>query len=230
MLIKVKIWLTVGATVLLIALSPVACLRADTDSDTGYNDNGWWVYIFHLYYDNGQLSADRDFKFKYDLIAEPFTPQVLETASPFRGVVVDFKNEAKATFQFNPELVKGKISVKGPYSADAAKVDFYNDENQLLLTLDVSGSSVCNDDGICNSDVGENYDNCPNDCPRPTPSPSPTVTPPPGFFGLGWSKLILIIAGAVLTAVVIWVIWAIIKKRKASAGQNQGLPPPQPLP
>ncbi len=180
----------------------------------------FYSYRFHLYYDNGQLFADRDFEFKYDLIAERFTPETLTTQTPYRGEIINVKNEIKVAFQFDPKqgnsrFAKGKISVKGPYFADAAMVNFYNEKNQLLLTLDIGGSSFCNDDGTCNSDVGENYTNCPNDCPKPSPSPAPTISPP-GFFGLGLSKLILILAGAVLAAVVIWIVWAIIRKRKAS--------------
>jgi hypothetical protein len=34
----------------------------------------------------------------------------------------------------------------------------------------------CNNDGVCNSDLGETYENCPSDCPAPPPPPPP---PPP---------------------------------------------------
>ena len=183
----------------------------------------FYSYRFHLYYDNGQLFADRDFEFKYDLVAEEFAPEALTTQTPYKGEIINVKNETETTFQFDPKqgkplFTKGKISVKGPYFADAAKVNFYNDKNQLLLTLDVGGSSFCNDDGTCNSDVGENYQNCPNDCPRP--SPSPAYQPPVPSI---WQNMLIpiLIAAAALLLVVIWIIWAIIRKRKA----NETIPP-----
>ncbi len=189
----------------------------------------FFSYRFHLYYDNGQLFADRDFEFKYDLIAEQFTSETLTTQAPYKGEIVNVQNEIKATFQFdpkqgNPRFAKGKISVKGPYFADASSAKFYNDKGELLLTLNLSGSSFCNDDGTCNSDVGENYQNCPNDCPKP--SPSPAYQPPTPSVWQNMLIPILIAAAVVVAALVVWVI---IKRRRTSAGQNQGLPPIQPL-
>ena len=43
-------------------------------------DEGKYTYLFHLYYDNGRLVADRDFEFKYDLIAEEFVRKRLPSA------------------------------------------------------------------------------------------------------------------------------------------------------
>lgn len=193
-------------------------MTSQVSADTAASSNNF-VYNFHLYYDNGQLLADRDFEFEYDLTAEEYVPEIVSAGSSYRGEIVNILGRVAATFYFdpkqgNPKFTKGKTSIKGPYFADASEVNFYSNKNQLLLTLDLSGSSFCNDDGTCNSDVGENYQNCPNDCPRPSPSPTSAISPP-GFFGLGLPKLILILAGAVLAAVVIWKIWAIIKKRKA---------------
>ncbi len=188
-----------------------------------------FIYRFHLYYDNGQLLANRDFKFKYDIVSDNFIPEVISIANPFRGEVVSVINEVLYSFQFDPQkgnlaFKKGGVAVDAPYFADAAKVNFYDDKNLLLLALDVSGSSFCNDDGTCNSDVGENYQNCPNDCPKPaTPTPVPSVTPSAGISSL---KLILIFAGAAVLIVVIWVVWAIIRKRKSGGGT---LPPEVPI-
>ncbi len=189
----------------------------------------FFSYRFHLYYDNGQLFADRDFEFKYDLIAEQFTPETLTTQTPYKGEIVNVQNETETTFQFdpkqgNPKFAKGKISIKGPYFADAAKANFYDDKNQLLLALDIGGSSFCNDDGTCNSDVGENYQNCPNDCKRP--SPSPTYQPPAPSV---WQNMLISILVAAVVIVAALVIWVIIKRRRALASQGQGLPPIQPL-
>jgi hypothetical protein len=189
-----------------------------------------FVYLFHLYYDNGKLLADRDFEFKYDLIAEEFTPETISTDSPYKGEVVSIKGSVLATFSFdprrdNPNFKAGKISVKGPYFADAARVNFYDGHNRLLLTIDVWGSSFCNDDGICNEDVGEDYKNCPNDCKGASLSPS--ISQPPVAGGKP-SPLVFIIIAAAIIVIAVLIIWVIIKKRKTTS-QNQNLPPVKPL-
>lgn len=190
-------------------------------------DEGKYTYLFHLYYDNGRLVADRDFEFKYDLIAEEFVPETITIGSPYRGEVISIKNVVEATFQFDikrndPTFTKGKISIKGPYFADASETKFYNDRGQLLLTLNVGGSSFCNDDGICNKDVGEDSNNCPADCKsEPIASPLPIK-------GGGLLRGILIALGVVIAAVVIWVSRAIIKKRKIGADLPPPLPPSNP--
>jgi hypothetical protein len=190
------------------------------------SDQQNFIYRFHLYFDNGQLFANRDFEFKYDVIPDDFVPEMISTGRAFRGEVISGKNEILHSFRFDPQkgnsaFKKGAIAVDGPYFANAAKVNFYNDKNQLLLTLDVSGSSFCNDDGACNKDVGENYQNCPNDCPRP--SPAPTYQPPgPSLWQNMLIPMLLAAAGVIIAVLV---VWGIIKKRRAKSGQ---FPPPAP--
>ena len=70
------------------------------------------VYLFHLYYDNGQLFADRDVQFKYDVLPEMFVSEILNTQFPYKGEVVNLKGEVAETFQFdprkgNPKFLKG---------------------------------------------------------------------------------------------------------------------------
>ncbi len=190
----------------------------------------FYSYRFHLYYDNGQLFANRDFNFKYDIISDDFTQEVVSTTHPFRGEIVSGKEEVLSSFKFdpqkgNPVFKKGSIAVDGPYFTNAAKVNFYNNKNQLLLTLDVSGSSFCNDDGTCNSDVGENYQNCPNDC-RPPVTPTPVLTTIPGG-GLFSQPLVLIILLVVIVVIVVLAVWFIIKKKRKIA-ESKEIPPSVP--
>lgn len=49
----------------------------------------------------------------------------------------------------------------------------------------IAGSIFCNNNGICEPELGEDYSNCPSDCPAPTPTPPsggggffPDLTPP----------------------------------------------------
>lgn len=187
-------------------------------------------YLFHLYYDNGQLVADRDFEFKYDIIPEEFVPETYNTQFPFKGEVINFKNEVAASFLFDPRkgdqrFLKGKVAVKAPYVPDADKVYFYDNQGNQLLTFFVGESSFCDDDGICNSDRGESQDTCPADCKAAT-TPVPVIPGEGGGQGgmLMAAIYVLIVAGAGLGG---WfggsAIWRRWKKRKETI--NSLLPP-----
>src|SRR3990167_10316433 len=164
--------------IILISLgsSAIAAERIDFENTS---------YLFYLYYDNSQLFADRDFEFSYDVIPETFVPETFSTQFPYKGEVINLKGEVAETFQFdprqgNPKFLKGKISVKAPYFPDGQKVIFYNNQGDALLTIFVLDSSFCNDDGVCNADVGEDSKTCPNDCKTTTPVPTVSTEPTAG--------------------------------------------------
>lgn len=141
-----------------------------------------YIYLFHLYYDNGQLLADRDFEFKYDVLPEKFMPENITVQFPYRGEVVNLLGEVAQQFQFdpkvnNPLMIKGKTSVKAPYVSDGQKVNFYDSQGNSLLTIFVSDSSICNDNGTCNEDTGENTQTCPYDCSAGQSPNIPVATP-----------------------------------------------------
>ena len=176
-------------------------------------------YLFHLYYDNGQLVADRDVQFKYDVIPETFVPETINTQFPYKGEVVNLKGEVAETFQFdprqsNPKFLKGTLSVKAPYVPDGQKVNFYDGQGNQLLSIFVSESSFCNDDGVCNPDVGEDTTTCPSDCKQVLPVPTTITTQPSPGGGGGMIKIlfyIIIGLGAVSGG---WYGWKWWKKRK----------------
>lgn len=195
-----------------------------------------YTYLFHLYYDNGQLFADRDVEFKYDIIAEEFVPETVNTQFSFRGEIINFNNQVAATFQFDPrrgdpKFLKGKISVKAPYVPDGQKAVFYDAQGKSLLTIFVSESSFCNDDGVCNANNGEDTKTCPADCKATTPVPvaSPDVRGG-GQGGMPMTIIyVLIIAGAGLGG---WFGWKWRQKRKEPAIPQfppVELPPQQPI-
>ena len=147
------------------------------------------VYLFHLYYDNSQLFADRDVQFKYDILSEIFVSETINTQFPYRGEVISLRGEVVQIFQFdprqgNPNFLKGKISVKAPYFADGQKVNFYDGQGNQLLSVFVSDSSFCNDDGACNADVGEDDKTCPIDCKTTTPIPTFPIDPSASDMGM----------------------------------------------
>ncbi len=146
-------------------------------SNTGANVS---TYVFHLYYSKGALAVDRDAKYPYDILTESFVQGDTGSAI-FTGKIVDPSGAVLGVFLFNPfqslgTKTSGRFSVKGPYYANAKSVDFYKDDTKLLA-IDLSGSSFCNDDTVCNKEVGEDYLNCSNDCPRPASLPATSLSP-----------------------------------------------------
>ncbi len=207
-------------------------------------DIGSLSYVFHLYYDNGQLFADRDFQIKYDVVAQKFTPEVITTSKPYKGEVISFKNAVISTFVFdpqkgNPTFTKGKISVSAPYAADALKVNFLDNTGKQILSIFVSDSSFCNDNGACDVATGENQKTCPNDCSAKATSVPiastitnknlPPVSASGGNSGLV-SILTYVVAGLAAVAVA-WFGWKWWKNKKSAAmssdsSNSSPLPPP----
>ena len=207
--------------ILILFIVPMASFAISSSPEDQY------IYLFHLYYDNGQLLADRDYEIKYDIVAEAFVPETLNTQFPYKGEVVNLKGEIAATFQFDPrqgdpEFLKGKISVKAPYFADGQKVIFYNNQGDALLTIFVSESSFCNDDGVCNPDVGESTQTCPNDCKSATPVPIASPDSPAGGGGLLKGVIYLIIGLGVIGG---WFGWKWWKSRQAPFSMEFPQPP-----
>src|SRR3989344_4214622 len=190
-------------------------------------------YLFHLYYDNDQLFADRDFEFKYDVIPEEFVPETYNTQFPFKGEIINFKNEVAAEFLFDPGsygnnpgekrlLVKGKISVKAPYVPDGQKAVFYDSQGRTLLTVFVSESSFCNDDGVCNSERGEDNKTCSNDCKAlPTVDSQQPTTEGKGLSGTVWALTILALAFVGVGGWYAWRRWRKVKYIEESQFTNK---------
>lgn len=196
-------------TLILFAISLLVHAQASPDN---------YSYLFHLYYDSGKLYVDRDVKFKYDVIPEQFVPDNSVSAT-YTGKIIGVKDNFLATFKFaKPNFEKGTLVVKGPYFADAKSAEFYDDKNQKLVTIDVSGSSFCNDDSICNADVGEDSNNCPSDCKQvslPTETPSPSISPLPAATD-STSKigLILYALGIVVLILVGFYMWTKFRNKQ----------------
>ena len=206
---------TILPVIMVLALmSSVSFSRADSLPSA---EEFPFVYLFHLYYDNGRLLADKDFEFKYDLIADQFVQPQLDTDKPFKGEVIGISGSIIGNFKFNPPVAKGKVSVKGPHFSNASKVNFYNDKDELLLTVEVSESSVCNEDGVCNSETGEDDQNCSSDC-KITPTTTITPKPQPSLLGKIFSLTNLL--GLIVAAILIFLFrW--LKRKK------QNVLPPQ---
>ncbi|MEK9158237.1 MAG: hypothetical protein AAB638_03610, partial [Patescibacteria group bacterium] len=199
--------------IIIVGLSVGLYTLADTVTPST-ND---FSYLFHLYYDNGQLYADRDFQFKYDIIAAPYVDSVPATQYPYRGEIINILGEVAKHFVFDPrqgdlKFTKGKVSVRAPYVADGEKAVFLDAENQPILTVFVSDSSFCDDNGICDADRGEDSLNCPKDCKQSLPAP-PVVTPSNSASSGGIvSSIAYVVIGVALIGFVLW----FLKRRKGS--------------
>lgn len=195
-------------------------------------------YAFYLYYDNGQIFADRDYEIKYEIIDEVYAPETTVEGSAYKAEIINFKSEVSKTFTFDPKkgnssFRSGKIVVKGPYVTDGMRVQFYNNAGQPLISIFVNAGSICNDDDICNSAAGENEKSCTNDCKKSRPTPTPVVIEEAGFIeGLDMMTIITYSAGAAGILVLGWFIWRWRKKKKEESFLPPPSPPtsPQPLP
>jgi len=209
--------------IVIIILTVVVGIGFHVHADTLTGNS--FYYIFHLYYDNGQLSADRDFQFKYDVIPGDFIADPVNTQFPYRGEIVNLMGEIAGRFVFDPKqgdvnFSKGKILVNASYVADGQKAVFYDSQNQPVLTISVSDSSFCNDDGICNADQGEDSLSCPKDCKQGLVTPLPaTPTSSSGESSGLWSGILYTLTGLVLAGLV----WWFFKRRRNS--NNMTFPP-----
>jgi hypothetical protein len=125
----------------------------------------------------------------YSIVRTIYTPTNV-LAKEFLGVVVGPNN--KIYHRFDIPLPTGVLTgakvpftVLAPYYPSAEKIDVYSGAN-MLFSIDVSASSICVIDGLCNEEAGEQELNCPNDCTFvPPPPPPPPVLEPEEDLGEG---------------------------------------------
>lgn len=156
-------------------------------------DDDIWIYVFRLEYAQGTLSTEAGLKVPYDLIPTAFEEKVSAGEGDYYGTIFTGTGKEDARFGFNKPTTqnissgKSLLPVRAPYFANADHVSFYSRGGKHLFDVSVKGSSFCNDNNSCNTEAGENYLNCPNDCPPPPPAsidPTPLpVTPSSGTGG-----------------------------------------------
>lgn len=192
-------------------------------------DSGVYTYQFHLYFDNGKLVKDRDFEFAFDLIAQEY--QAPSGNTEYRGEILSVHDKKLADFDFSLGGIaptgRGKLTVYAPYFDNAKTALFYNPSDREILSVDLAPSGpLCNEDGFCNSDVGEDATNCPADCT--VAAPSPTTTPLPAknvvVFGLTLIQILTWLGAVIAALAAIWFGFKWLAKRRAS---NQNLQPPE---
>jgi hypothetical protein len=162
---------------------------------------------------------------KIDLIDGPSPDRLSQPEIGYTLKMFSFENEVLYSFKFsiNPEklyappkewfdeegnqiyIPNETISVENetnivlvfPYFKNAEKVNIYDSDDSLILSVDVSKYATCNMNNICNSN--ENYYTCPEDCKSQ----------------LNFTAIITIIGGIIV--VVLIIIYIILKKRQKPA-------------
>jgi LPXTG-motif cell wall-anchored protein len=162
---------------LFVTLSFPLSVVAMVDSDV-------WSYVFHLEYNQGALSVSPEAKFPYSPVPMEFVPERPSNETDFYGIIYNVKNKEEARFGFmaptTVNLASGKsaFEVAAPKYADADHVSFYTKANKHLFDVSVKDSSFCNDNNKCDATYGEDYKNCPADCPAPVVPPTPASVEP----------------------------------------------------
>lgn len=137
----------------------------------GYSED--WSYVFHLQYKQGLLSIQEDVKDAYDVLPESYGQLLDPVSADYYGVIINFKKNEVFRFGFKKPTssldARGRsiLHIKARMFADADYVRFFAKGGAHLFDISLKGSSFCNDDDKCNSEIGEDYRNCPNDCPAP---------------------------------------------------------------
>jgi hypothetical protein len=144
-------------------------------------DPGIWAFVFHLEIKDGILRAQADAVIPYEATPVSETPDSKDpNESDFHVDIIGVRGNMLGSFGFDdpktvvPALGKSVFDVYTPFFANGTRALISTKEGKKLLELSLSGTSFCNDNAVCDTDVGENFVNCANDCPAPevlTPIP-----------------------------------------------------------
>ncbi len=119
---------------------------------------GNYLYQFHLSLSGATLTSNEI----YDILTgdAPAIPR-----GDWTVVVTNSRGEKLSTQFFDAT----KLSAQGgdftiPYQNSGTEAIFKNSAGVNALAVDLTGSRVCDDNGACYADAGENSYNCPGDC------------------------------------------------------------------
>jgi len=151
------------------------------------------VYDLQLQYNSltQKIVLDTDAESPYLLLSGTTSLFTSPRFSEYFGTVTSVSGKTLLEFGFSrpPVVVAGKLTpvlLRVPYFPNAARIYIFQGSTPLL-TIDVSPSLLCWENGLCEIALGENSEYCPSDCqggvlpPPPqevqTPPPSGSVTP-----------------------------------------------------
>lgn len=135
------------------------------------------IFSLVLNYNNGSLAA-------VDIsVTDGFAPdRKIQPESGWKAEIISFNDSTLESFKFQiPNMLSLSPPLEGQglppglitlsninftlimqYYSDAKHLNFYNESNAKILSLDVSKFATCNLNGICES--GESYEICSADC------------------------------------------------------------------
>jgi hypothetical protein len=128
------------------------------------------LYELHLEYNplTQKIAIDTDATSPYRVISGTTSFSVSPRFSEYYGSV--FSGNEKKLFEFgfsHPTIVVSGVvaplPLRVPYFPNATRIDVYQGST-MLLSLDVTGSSVCRENARCEIEYGETPKNCPSDC------------------------------------------------------------------
>lgn len=140
---------------MMLTLTPVASnaenFRADDARD-------WYLYVFHLAYSRSAVTETAHYS-----ISTGDAPAFPEGA--WKVAVLNSRNAIIYSQMVDPAALaqhNGDLAI--PYNNSGTTVVFTNASGGTPLSIDLSGSRVCDDNGSCDSPYGENAHTCPGDC------------------------------------------------------------------
>lgn len=142
-------------------------------------------YHFLLHYDNGNLTAEEA------TLGEGYSDHRSQPDEGYTLKVISFWNETLYQFKFiiDPEPAcalkpewfdengtqiyfpppctsenKTTIGLNAPWFVNASRLEIYDPNDVLVLTIDVSWFNLCNYNGVCDRRNQESFATCPRDC------------------------------------------------------------------
>ena len=138
--------------------------------------------------------------------------------------IYSFKFPVEFWFYDNPTvLTELPVLIIFPYYRNIKEAKIYDKNGSLRLTVDLSAYATCNQNGICNADIGEDAELCSADCRPGEAAPAGEETPAEGAAGeeaaSGEEPAAKIISStawliAVLVVILIAIVIGLLRSRK----------------
>ncbi len=145
---------------LLIALAVL--LPAPMRADEALPSDAWaFLYEFPLSYKNGVVLQAEPYRMTTGDV--PLLPQ-----GAWSLEIVSESGEQLRWYPFDPVSIAGTgtFSIIIPVEYRGARAYVRDATGKVTVTIDIRETRLCNDNGVCNAEAGEESANCPTDCGR----------------------------------------------------------------
>ncbi|MFH1066121.1 MAG: hypothetical protein V1734_06450 [Nanoarchaeota archaeon] len=128
-----------------------------------------------------------------------------------------FKFPVEFWFYDNPTILSEKpVLIIFPYYRNIKEAKIYDKQDKLQLTVDLSEFATCNQNGVCNPNIGEDNELCAVDCKvgeaetmaaeEETAAEQPAVTSQEAVSGVSTTTWLIILLAVILVAIIIGLI------------------------